>query len=323
VGFWFNGANQGQWRLDSPTMYALQSPGAMTAVTTNLVLTASVTVLAHVDYGQKLAEKREDNNTYTQNVACATSASGSPPQAGDAVRPQLGAVQLGPNPLPPQGGEVALSVRASDNIGIAQVLLTQIKPTGEQNSGIVPLVAGTPMNGEWRTQWRIAANSTAAPQTYTIKVKLNDAAGNAVEAQPIQLTVAGGGAGPAPGAAAHQRPQAATQTPRATQGPHVPHPPTPPGLGSVPPPPTAQNYGSPVTGPPPVGCKHSKFDTTMVAAACQAGGQKAAKDEMTRWMTEAKKRMSNLACQTCHMKVAGDYPLKPTGLQLYKDLGGQ
>jgi hypothetical protein len=109
----------------------------------------------------------------------------------ETAPPQISSMTLTPNPLPANGGEVTLSVRAADNIGIARVLLTQIRPTGEQNSGTVPQVAGTPTNGEWRTQWRIAANSTTTPQTYTIKVKVSDAAGNTVEAEPIQLTVAG------------------------------------------------------------------------------------------------------------------------------------
>lgn len=72
-----------------------------------------------------------------------------------------------------------------------------------------------------------------------------------------------------------------------------------------------------------VACKRNKFDTTMVAAACKAGGQKTAKDEMTSWVRAAKKRKPDLSCQTCHTKVAGDYPVKPTALRLYKDLGGQ
>ena len=69
-------------------------------------------------------------------------------------------------------------------------------------------------------------------------------------------------------------------------------------------------------------CKHKKFETKLVADACQAGGQKAAKDEMKKWMKAAKKKKADIACASCHSKVGGDYPLKPDGLKMYKDLGG-
>jgi hypothetical protein len=142
----------------------------------------------------------------------------------DTVAPQLGPVTVTPTALTHQGGEVMLSLRAADNIGVVRVLLTQIRPSGEQNSGIVPLVSGTPTNGEWRTQWRIGANGATTAQTYTIKVKMTDAAGNSVEAQPIALTVAGRPAGSSPvlgtqpphGAVAHPSPP---PIPQGIQGP--------------------------------------------------------------------------------------------------------
>ena len=71
-------------------------------------------------------------------------------------------------------------------------------------------------------------------------------------------------------------------------------------------------------------CKTKKFQTTMVADACKgAGGQKAAKDAMKKWMKVAKKQQADLACATCHSKVGGAYPLKSDGLQRFKDLGGK
>ena len=69
-------------------------------------------------------------------------------------------------------------------------------------------------------------------------------------------------------------------------------------------------------------CKHKKLETTMVADACKTGGQKAAKDKMKEWMKAAKKKKADLACASCHSKVGGDYPLKPDGMKMYKDLGG-
>ena len=70
-------------------------------------------------------------------------------------------------------------------------------------------------------------------------------------------------------------------------------------------------------------CKKKKFETTLVAEACKAGGQKAAKDEMKKWMKDAKKQKKDLACASCHSKVGGDYPLKTDGLKMFKDLGGK
>jgi hypothetical protein len=156
----------------------------------------------------------------------------------ETTPPQISSVTLTPNPLPANGGEVTLSVRASDNVGVARVLLTQIKPSGEQNSGIVPPVAGTPTNGEWRTQWRIAGNSGMTAQTYTIKVTVNDAAGNAVEAPPIQLTVAGGSAGPSgttPSAPGFQPPGGAN-APQGSQAQSMLQPPPLQRTGALPPP---------------------------------------------------------------------------------------
>jgi hypothetical protein len=71
------------------------------------------------------------------------------------------------------------------------------------------------------------------------------------------------------------------------------------------------------------GCKRTKFETTQLAEACKSGGQKAAKDQMKKWMKGAKKQRADIACATCHSKVGGDYPLKPDGMKLYKDLGGK
>lgn len=70
-------------------------------------------------------------------------------------------------------------------------------------------------------------------------------------------------------------------------------------------------------------CKRKKFETTLVADACKAGGQAKAKDAMKKWMKEAKKKHPTVGCATCHTKVAGDYPLKPDGMKLFKEMGGK
>lgn len=70
-------------------------------------------------------------------------------------------------------------------------------------------------------------------------------------------------------------------------------------------------------------CKRTDFKTVLVRDACAKGGQKAAKDEMKAWLKTAKAKNPKIeGCPTCHSKVGGDYPLKTTGLTLFKDNGG-
>jgi hypothetical protein len=69
-------------------------------------------------------------------------------------------------------------------------------------------------------------------------------------------------------------------------------------------------------------CKHPKLETTLVKTACAAGGQKAAKDAMKKWMKTAKKTQADLDCGSCHAKLAPAYPLKPDGMKQFKALGG-
>jgi mono/diheme cytochrome c family protein len=78
---------------------------------------------------------------------------------------------------------------------------------------------------------------------------------------------------------------------------------------------------SPVDAAAP--CKTKEFKTVMVKDACVKGGQKAAKDEMKKWMKVAKKKRADVACATCHSKVGGAYPLKADGLKLFTELGGK
>ncbi len=70
-------------------------------------------------------------------------------------------------------------------------------------------------------------------------------------------------------------------------------------------------------------CARKKFESTLVKAACQKGGQDEAKKVMKAYLKEAKKKNASLACATCHSKVGGDYPLKPDGQAKYKSNGGK
>ncbi len=70
-------------------------------------------------------------------------------------------------------------------------------------------------------------------------------------------------------------------------------------------------------------CKRAKFETKLVREACKKGGQVEAKNVMKKWMKEAKKKNANIACASCHSKVAGAYPNKPDAMKIYKELGGE
>jgi hypothetical protein len=70
-------------------------------------------------------------------------------------------------------------------------------------------------------------------------------------------------------------------------------------------------------------CKRSRFDTKLVAEACQKGGQAEAKKVMKTFVKKAKKQDAKLECKSCHSKLAPGYDLKADGLQMYKDLGGK
>jgi hypothetical protein len=71
-------------------------------------------------------------------------------------------------------------------------------------------------------------------------------------------------------------------------------------------------------------CKRVKFDTKLAKDACAKGGQKAAKDAMKAYLKTAKKKSKAITgCPSCHTKVGGDYPLKPNGLKLFVEGGGE
>ncbi|HEY6036301.1 MAG TPA: hypothetical protein VIV58_18620, partial [Kofleriaceae bacterium] len=66
-------------------------------------------------------------------------------------------------------------------------------------------------------------------------------------------------------------------------------------------------------------CQHKDFKTEMIKAACEKGGQPAAKDAM-----KAFNKKNNInSCNKCHSKLAPSYDLKADGLDQYKKLGGK
>lgn len=66
-------------------------------------------------------------------------------------------------------------------------------------------------------------------------------------------------------------------------------------------------------------CVAKEFKTEMVKQACEAGGQKKAKEVMKAW----NKEKSIKSCNQCHTKLAPKYELKADGLEQFKKLGGK
>ncbi|MBL8020264.1 MAG: hypothetical protein JNM27_11410 [Leptospirales bacterium] len=70
-------------------------------------------------------------------------------------------------------------------------------------------------------------------------------------------------------------------------------------------------------------CKTTEFKTKGYKEACIKGGQKAAKDFAKSFLKNAMKTESGLNCNSCHTKLAPDYPLKPDAVTRFQSLGGQ
>jgi len=66
-------------------------------------------------------------------------------------------------------------------------------------------------------------------------------------------------------------------------------------------------------------CVRTTFKTAMVKAACEQGGQAAAKNAMKAF----NKEKGIKSCNQCHSKLAPSYPLKADGLQQFVKLGGK
>ena len=66
-------------------------------------------------------------------------------------------------------------------------------------------------------------------------------------------------------------------------------------------------------------CVTKEFKTELAKAACEKGGQPAAKDAMKKFMKDAKLK----SCNACHAKLAPKYELKADGLEQFKKHGGK
>ncbi|MFB3817361.1 MAG: hypothetical protein ACE147_06840 [Candidatus Methylomirabilales bacterium] len=115
----------------------------------------------------------------------------------DSVPPQLLSFTLTPQALPSAGGDVMLTVKASDNSAVQSVTAHYTKPGGAESTMQVPLAGGTPRNGEWRATWREHPNMGSSPLVSSVRVTVRDATSNATNSQPLTITVAPVAAEPA------------------------------------------------------------------------------------------------------------------------------
>jgi hypothetical protein len=117
------------------------------------------------------------------------------------------------------------------------------------------------------------------------------------------------------------QPVDAAATPDAGARRPKPRPPldaAPVAIDAAPPPPSP-----PDGGVAPGACHRTTFDTKLVAAACEKGGQGAAKAAMKKFVRAAKKQEASLECKSCHTKLAPAYPLKDDALEHFRRLGGE
>lgn len=88
------------------------------------------------------------------------------------------------------GGNITVSVKASDDTGVGEVRLIVVNPDGTQSAvPRIPLVGGTAMNGEWRYSWVMPGNSTSSPKVYGIQASVYDTGGAKTTSQTISVTV--------------------------------------------------------------------------------------------------------------------------------------
>ena len=77
------------------------------------------------------------------------------------------------------------------------------------------------------------------------------------------------------------------------------------------------------TAPRDGACAATQFYTQLVQNACERGGQAAANKAMKQFLVDARRRQPGLDCQSCHTRLAPDYPLTPGGLALFKRLSAR
>jgi hypothetical protein len=115
----------------------------------------------------------------------------------DTQAPKIDNVTITPQNFPSTGGNVTVSVRASDNAGIVSVRLDLTLPDGQIRPMNMSFATGSCyangpcINGEWKSSWNMWANSSNTQAVYGVKVTVMDASRNTVSSQSFPITVAG------------------------------------------------------------------------------------------------------------------------------------
>jgi len=109
----------------------------------------------------------------------------------DAQPPTISAFTVSPDELPYSGGDVIVTVQASDNVGVAKVLSSRALPDGTGNSGFLQRTAGSDASGTWKMIWSLPQNAAATPVSYTFKAWALDAANNNGRAASARTVVVG------------------------------------------------------------------------------------------------------------------------------------
>jgi hypothetical protein len=108
----------------------------------------------------------------------------------DSHPPVISSFAVAPETLGSSGGSVTLTVQASDNSGVARILMTTRHPDGHSGSAMIPLTGGTALNGTWSITFALGGNSTNVPVNYAFTVSASDADGNTSNAGPKTIVVA-------------------------------------------------------------------------------------------------------------------------------------
>jgi hypothetical protein len=109
----------------------------------------------------------------------------------DTQPPTIGAFTVAPDTLPSNGGDVTVTVQASDNLGVARVVSSRILPDGTGSSGMLQLKSGSAQNGTWTMTWSLPSNSSSAAVAYVIKAWTLDAANNETRAAAARTVIVG------------------------------------------------------------------------------------------------------------------------------------
>lgn len=141
----------------------------------------------------------------TVGASALASSSGARAQASDSVRdvtpPRITAFTASPTELSASGGTVTIEVEGNDNVGVTKVVLTTLRPDGQQSSIMVRQSGGNEATNrsagpaavasKWIHTMEIPANPATTPATWTFSVAAYDKEGNGARAGPITVTVAG------------------------------------------------------------------------------------------------------------------------------------